>query len=103
MAINIGINSWVWTSPFTNESLHLIQKAADMGFDAFEVPVEDVSHFNADKVKDALKASGLKPVVCGAFGPSRDLTNEDPKYRKESLDYIKAVLKLCEKWGAKVL
>jgi len=103
MAIGIGINSWVWTSPFTTESIGLIEKAADMGFDSFEVPVEDPTHMNADKVKDALKASGLKAIVCGAFGPSRDLTNDDPKFRKESLDYIKATLKLCEKWGSKIL
>ena len=103
MGIGIGINSWVWTSPFNNESLGLLQKAADMGFDSFELALEDPSHVNADKVKDAIKASGLRPIVCGAFGPGRDLTSEDPAQRKGSLDYIKATLKLCEKWGAKVL
>ena len=103
MAIGIGINAWVWTSPFTNESLGLLEKAKSMGFDSFEFPIEDPSHVTADKVKDAIKASGLRPIVCGAFGPSRDLTSDDPKNRKESLDYIKATLKLCEKWGAKVM
>ena len=104
MSISIGINSWVWISPLTTESIGgLMQKDARMGFDSFEIPIEDPAHFNPDKVRDAIKASGLKPIVCGAFGPSRDLTHEDPKFRKESLDYIKTVLKLCEKWGAKVM
>ena len=104
MAIGVGINSWVWISPLKTESVvTLTKKAAKMGFDSFELPIEDPSHIDADKVKDALKASGLRPVVCGAFGPSRDFTNEDPKFRKESLDYIKTVCKLCEKWGAKVM
>jgi len=104
MAIGIGINSWVWTSPLNTESVPaLLKKAAKMGFDSFELPVEDPSHFDGDKVKDAIKASGLRPIVCGAFGPSRDLTNDDPKFRKESLDYIKATCKLAEKWGAKIM
>ena len=103
MAIGIGINSWVWTSPFTNESLGLLKKAADLGYDSFEFPIEDPSHVTASKVKEALKATGLRPLVCGAFGPSRDLTHDEPKYRQESLDYIAATLKLCEAWGAKVM
>jgi len=103
MAIGIGINSWVWTSPFTNESLGLLKKAADLGYDSFEFPIEDPSHVTASKVKDAIKSSGLRPLVCGAFGPSRDLTSDEPKYRQESLDYILATLKLCEAWGAKVM
>jgi D-psicose/D-tagatose/L-ribulose 3-epimerase len=103
MAIGIGINAWVFTSPFTDQSLGLMQKAADMGFDVFEIPVEDPAHFNAQRVKDALKASGLRPAVAGAFSPTRDMTHDDPKFRQECLDYIRATVKLCEAWGAKVM
>jgi D-psicose/D-tagatose/L-ribulose 3-epimerase len=103
MAIGIGVNSWVWTSPFTTESIGLLKKAKSMGFDSFEFAVEDPSHFNAEKVKDAIKDSGLRPIVCGAFGPSRDLTHEDPKFRAESIAYIRDTVKLCKTWGVKVM
>ncbi len=103
MAIGIGVNSWVWTSPLANESLNLMKKAADMGFDSFEIALEDPSQFSAEKVKEAITSSGLRPIVCGAFGPTRDLTHEDPTYRKESLDYIEAALKLCEQWGVRLM
>jgi D-psicose/D-tagatose/L-ribulose 3-epimerase len=100
--MGIGINSWVWTSPFTDDSAELIHRAADMGFDAFEIAVEDPAHFQGDKVGAALRKTGLRPIICGAFGPSRDLTHDDPKFRQESLQYIADVLKLCDKWGVKV-
>ncbi len=103
MAIGIGVNSWVWTSPFTNESLGLLQKAKAMGFDSFEIALEDPANVSAEKVKAAIKESGLRPIVCGAFGPSRDLTHEDPKFRAESIAYIRDAVKLCQTWGAKVM
>ena len=103
MKQNLGVNSWVWTSPFTDASLGLLDKAATMGFNVFEIALEDPSHVTAAKAREALQATGLRPVVCGAFGPSRDLTHDDPQYREESLRYIDAALSFCEKIGAKVL
>ena len=104
MAIGFGVNAWVWTAPITTDAVTgLAKKVAKMGFDVLEIPIEDPANFDAGKVKAALDESGLKPIVCGAFGPTRDLTHEDPKYRQECLDYVRAVLKLAEKWGAKVL
>ena len=41
MAIHIGVNAWVWQSPFTTEYLPLVDKAAKMGFDTFEIGLED--------------------------------------------------------------
>src|ERR1043165_4935004 len=103
MKNNIGVNSWVWISPLTDAHLVLLDKAASMGFKVFEFPLEDPSHITPSKAKEALKSSGLRPVVCGAFGPSRDLTHDDAKFREESLAYITTAVKLCETIGAKVL
>ena len=102
MKNGIGVNSWVWTSPFTDDSTAYITRAAEMGFDVFEIAVEDPAHFKGGKVAAALRSTGLRPVICGAFGPSRDLTHDDPRYRRESLKYIADVLKLCDRWGVKV-
>jgi D-psicose/D-tagatose/L-ribulose 3-epimerase len=103
MSIHLGVNAWVWQSPFTTEHLHLVDKAAKMGFETFEIGLEDPSHIDPQKLKDKLKQTGLRLVLCGAFGPTRDLTHEDPQFRQESLDYITAALKLCETLGVTVL
>ncbi|HEX4792895.1 MAG TPA: sugar phosphate isomerase/epimerase family protein [Humisphaera sp.] len=104
MSIHLGVNAWVWQSPFTTaEHLGLIDKAAKMGFETFEIGLEDPSHVDPIKFKERLKANNMRVVVCGAFGPSRDLTHEDPKYRQESLDYIKAACEICQKSGSPIL
>jgi D-psicose/D-tagatose/L-ribulose 3-epimerase len=104
MPMHIGVNAWVWQSPFTTaEHLDLIDKAARMGFETFEIGLEDPAHVDPIKFKERLKANNMRVVVCGAFGPSRDLTHEDSKYRQESLDYIKAALEICEKAGSPIL
>ena len=103
MTIGIGVNAWVWTSPFTAASVPLIAKAKAMGFDAFTIPVEEPAEIDAFAVASALRDSGLRVHVTGAFGPTRDLTHDEPRFREESLAYLTATLALCEAWGARLL
>lgn len=74
-----------------------------MGFDAVEIPVEYPENIDAKKVKAALVQNGLEAIVCGAFGPSRDLTNDDAEVRKNCLNYIRECLDLCNEWDANFL
>lgn len=69
-----------------------------MGYDAVEIPVEYPDLIDGLKVKHALREHGLQAVVCGAFGPSRDLTNEDPGVHKHCFDYIAKCFNLCHLW-----
>ena len=105
MAISIGVNAWVWTSPFTTdpEGLALMDKAKQMGFDSFEFGLEDPSHVDAAKLRQKMQQTGLRVVVCGAFGPDRDLTHEDASVRDNSLNYITQAIQLCQKAGCKTL
>jgi D-psicose/D-tagatose/L-ribulose 3-epimerase len=93
----------VWTSPFGDDELALVTRAQAMGFDVFEIAVEDPARFSGSMLGDALRDTPMRPVACGAFGPTRDLTHEEPRYREESLRYIHEVLKLCGQWGATLL
>ena len=103
MAAKIGVNAWIWTSPFTTadeSSLALLDKAKRMGFDSFEFGLEDPAHVDPAKLKERARANGLRLVICGAFGPDRDLTHEDPAIRANSLDYITKTLEICAKSGS---
>src|SRR5262245_917455 len=101
--IGLGVNAWVWTSPFTAASVALFEKARALGFDAFTIPVEEPAAIDAGAVASALRASGLRAHVTGAFGPTRDLSHDEARFREESLDYLRATLALCERWGARLL
>jgi D-psicose/D-tagatose/L-ribulose 3-epimerase len=107
MAIGIGVNAWVWTSPFTTQDgpdgLGLLDKVKQMGFDSFEFGLEDPSHVDPAKLKAKAEQTGLKLVICGAFGPDRDLTHDDASVRENSLNYITKAIEICAKSGTPVL
>lgn len=101
--ISVGVNAWVWTSPFTGESVEYLRKAASMGFDAFTIPVEEPDLIDIEAIKSTNQETQLQLFVSGAYGPTRDLTHEQARYRKESLEYIHSVLKICEQLGVTTL
>lgn len=105
MSLNVkfGVSTWLWTSPFTTETVELFPKIKSMGYDAVEIPVEYPEKIDGKKVKAALQHHGLEPIVCGAFGPSRDLTHEDPAVHENCFNYILQCLDLCNEWDAKFL
>lgn len=103
MALNVkfGVSTWLWTSPFSNDTLKLFPKIKEFGYDAVEIPVEDPALIHVADVKLALADHGLEAVICGAFGTSRDLTNEDPSFHRTSFDYLDRCFEIASELGSK--
>ncbi len=93
--ILFGVSTWLWESPFDAQTVRLFPKIKEMGFDSVEIPVEDPNLIDAKELKLALEDSGLVPTVCGAFGPTKDFTHEDPLVHQNCFDYIQRCLDLC--------
>lgn len=93
--IKFGVSTWLWTSPFSTESVSLFPKIKAMGYDKVEIAVEDPALIDAAVVKKALIAHNLEPIICGAFGPTRDLTSEDEALHQNCFDYIQRCLDIC--------
>lgn len=100
LEVKFGVSTWLWTSPFKTETVDLFPKIKSLGYDVVEIPVEYPELIDAVRVKEALLKNELQAVVCGAFGPSRDLTHDDPQVHQASFDYIRACMKLCNAWDA---
>ena len=98
--IKFGVSTWLWTSPFNTETISLFSKIKKMGYDVVEIPIEDPALIDVKRVKEALSEHGLKPVICGAFNASRDLTHDDPSYHQVSFEYIQSCLDICRDLGA---
>ena len=90
--MRFGINSFLFTSPFTDKSVSLFPKFKKWGFQTVEIPIEDPSHITPSKVKAALDRNGLVcGSVCACMGPDRDLRGT-PQAQKTGLNYMKTLL-----------
>ncbi|MBN8787005.1 MAG: sugar phosphate isomerase/epimerase [Terrimonas sp.] len=71
--MKFGINTFLFTSPFTTESVSLFPQFKKWGFDSVEIALEDASHIDAKVVKKALDDNGLVcGSICAAMGADRD-------------------------------
>lgn len=93
--IKLGVSTWLWTSPFKTDTISLFSKIKSMGYDLVEIPVEDPALIDIKSVKEALKEFELEAAICGAFGPTRDLTHDDVSYHNTSFDYIESCLEIA--------
>jgi len=86
--MRLGINTFLFTSPFTNRSTRLFAQFKRWGFDSVEIAVEDPAHIDPAFVKRELDRHGLVcGSLCACFGPERDLRGT-PKQQDASLSYM---------------
>ena len=90
--MRFGINSFLFTSPFTTESSALFRQFRRWGFDTVEIPIEDPSHIDAAKVRAAADKAGIAiGSVCACMGPGRDFRGTAEE-QATAMTYCKALI-----------
>lgn len=90
--MRLGINTFLFTSPFNNESTKLFPQFKKWGFQTVEIAIEDPSHIDPAHVKAELDKNKLAcGSVCACLGPDRDLRGT-PEQQKTALDYMQKVI-----------
>ncbi len=90
--MRLGINTFLFTSPFTTESVKHFPTFKKWGFATVEIPIEDPSHIDPAKVRAAADKAGLAiGSVCACMGPGRDFRGT-PAEQKTGVDYVKAII-----------
>lgn len=94
--MQIGISTWVWTSPATTSRLErLIPHIAEMGYDVVELPVEQPGQFDVDRVSTLAAKYDLGVSVCAVIGADRDLLL--PETRENGVAYLRACIDMAER------
>jgi D-psicose/D-tagatose/L-ribulose 3-epimerase len=90
--MRLGINTFLFTSPFTTRSTRLFPKFKNWGFDTVEIPIEAPAHIDPHKVKGELDKAGLVcGSACACMGPDRDLRG-NTRQQQTALKYMTAVI-----------
>jgi D-psicose/D-tagatose/L-ribulose 3-epimerase len=101
--MKIGLNLWVWESPFrTDRHLGLLEKAKAMRAEAVEFALEEGSVVESSMLRRALAEQGLGCSIIGMFGTERDLSSPNASVRQKGLDYARKSLETCAEVGAAV-
>ena len=90
--MRIGINTFLFTSPFTTQSVKLFPTFKRWGFQTVEIPVEDNPHIDPAKVRAAADRNGLAiGSVCACMGPGRDFRGT-PAEQRTAMKYCKKLV-----------
>ena len=101
--MRFGASTFIWVSPFSNRSLDLLRRIRGMGFDLVEICIEDPATIDPVAIRPMLEETGLDVVTCGAFGPERDISSDDPALRQRGMDYLFRAIDLSHSLGARIL
>lgn len=98
-----GLNTFLLTSPFTNESINLFPLIRKWGFDSVELALEDPLHIDTHIIKSALDDNGLVcGSICAVMGPGRDLRGSHND-QQASLNYLNSVIDIMNELQCPVL
>lgn len=100
MSRRYGASSFIWVSPFGDDKLDIARHVAELGFDDLEICIEDPARVSADAINAAAEEAGVGISVCGAFGPDRDVSHEDPQMREQGLEYLRFCIDLAAAVGS---
>ena len=90
--MRIGINTFLFTSPFTTASVSHFPKFKRWGFATVEIPIEDPSHIDPAKVRAAAEKHGLAiGSVCACMGPGRDFRGTAEE-QQTAMAYCQAIV-----------
>ncbi|HLT95658.1 MAG TPA: sugar phosphate isomerase/epimerase family protein [Acidimicrobiia bacterium] len=104
MRRTLGINTWVWESPLTNDSLPgLLERISRMGYRAVELPVEHPGDWDPTAARRLLDETGLVPYVVGAMAPGRNLVAAESAEVRATQDYLRHCVEVAHTIGAPAL
>lgn len=101
--MKFGINTFLFTSPFTNASTRLFPKFKAWGFDGVEIAIENPADIDPAFVKAQLDRHGLFCTsVCACFPPSRDLRGTKAQQRATVI-YMRRLVDIAGVLGTNII
>ena len=101
--MHIGINTFLFTSPFMDRSTRLFAQFKRWGFDSVEIAVEDPTHIDPRHIRGALDEHGLAAgTLCACFPPARDLRGTHQQQR-DCKKYLRQLIEMMPTLGSRTL
>ena len=100
----IGANTWIWTSPVTDEQLvDLVPRVSQWGFDLIELPIENLTDWDPERTAELLKEHGLGASICIAMAPGRELCASDAGTIASTQEFLQRSIDAAATVGSAVI
>lgn len=104
MERRLGVSTRVWTRRLTDASLpELAARAARLGFDAIELPLENPGDWDPSAAREVLARHSLEPVLVGVMLPGRNLVSAPAAEISATRTYLAACIDAAAELGATTL
>lgn len=91
--MKLGIHAYAWCAQWSNDTLDLIDRVADLGLDFIEIPLMCLETFDADAIKARLDSVGISAVTSTVLLGDTDITSEDPAEQAKGRAYLEACVR----------
>ncbi len=100
--MRFGAHCFIFTDSWTDDRLPILDMAAELGLDCFEIAVGDDVHFTPSLTRRRAEALGLTLIVSpgGQWPAECDLSSDDPAERAAGLRWHKRQIDLAAELGA---
>ena len=97
----VAANTFIWHSPLTTEVLERrLPLLAEWGFDAVELPLENLGDWDPVRCATLLKDLGLTSLIGLVFGPGRELAAAPIATQLATKRYMRAAIELASAHNA---
>jgi D-psicose/D-tagatose/L-ribulose 3-epimerase len=98
--MKLGIHAMAWTPHWSDDSLPLIDRVADLGLDFIEIPLMGIDDVDPGPIRVRLDGAGIDVVTSTVLSESTDITSPDPAVRAAGLAYLRRCVEVTAELGA---
>ncbi|NQT89548.1 sugar phosphate isomerase/epimerase [bacterium] len=101
--MKFGLNALLYTAEFSNDTLDLIPRVADLGFDGIEIPFISLDIIDPVATRRALEAAGLGATGCAVMMQGTNLISDDPGERQAGVARLEQCVAIAAEMGAEAV
>ncbi len=100
--MRFGAHSYIWAAKWSDDTLHLLDKAKELGLDCLEISTGDDVSFSNKLTRRRAEDAGIKLVLSpgGLWPMDCDISSPDPPSRRKGIDWHRRSLDTAAEVGA---
>jgi D-psicose/D-tagatose/L-ribulose 3-epimerase len=98
-----GVNTFLWSEEFGPDSLSLLPRMKEAGFDGVQVPLFRPPQFPAAEVRRAFEKNDLECTICSIFVDGQSLIDDDAGKRRAAQQHIRDVIRVAAEAGSRMV